>query len=774
MVRRLFSLLAALLLVAGAAPTAWAALADLGVPIAPHGYPAYYQDADGLQLELCLPAPAGFATRPDLCIFDPLDENSALKVTGESFWWLAQATAAMPGGGDAGLTLAVEATFGGNEAPTDGNQISFGRTRIRVDTATAGTYRVTHPYGTHIFESVPADANGINFTADIGAANFLNPALGFRGTLTAFGEDQVNFLTWPDYRNNPTLQVRALDPVTQLPTGPVLEQYVGNPNVASTVVGGSNGNLFRVERLISGTIASGTWQIEAETNLFFVMGKEYVEQPGQTAHVFPGAPVQKLYDVGPVNRTGYFADPDPVAPLVDITGVDYNYAVGYPLWYQENAGTIDAPAPGIRVTLCTPGDAMCISDPIDPTNPAHTSLRTGGEGFWWSADARFDTSVGRAALVLGVEATFGGTEAIVDGQQIAFGRERIRVDTPVAGTYRVTHPYATRIFTDVPAGDGGINFTSDIGIADPSDPDSAMVGTLYSDIGPTLLKWTTFNPDPALTDPLLVQPNPNVPGAFNYYVGNPGVERPVTGGPNGNIFRVERLTGGTVENGTWTTVGQTILFAVSGKVFDEATFEFDQLITNPPPGSPIAAADTATLDLNQAGPSLTIDVLANDTIVLPATVTAVTVVTQPASGTVAATSPVGTFIYTPSAALASNGGTDSFTYQITDSNALASNIATVTVTVIAVPPAEQITFNRARFNTRNLRLDLTGTSNRLGSVLTIYPGTTTTGTPLGTATVGDNGRWNLRAAITNPSLTSVTVLSNVAGAVPVTQPLDVR
>ena len=771
MMKRLFSLLVALLLVAGAAPSTWAALADLGIPIAPHGYPAWYSDSNGLQLELCTPAPAGNASRPELCIGDPLQLDAEgnpinpLVITGESFWWLGSSSLAMPGGGDALITLAIEGTFGGSGAPVDGNQISFGRTRIRIDTPVAGTYTVTHPYATQVFEVVDPAA-GINTTADIGAANFLVPAAGFRGTLAApIGP----FLTWPDYQNNPDLQVRALDPITQLPTGPVLEQYIGNPNVASPVVNGPNGNIFRVQ---------GPNGIDVQTNLFFVMGKVFDPTVPLTAHVFPAGPVQNLLAVGPVNRVEFFANPDPRAPLVTVTGVDHIYPVGYPLWYQENLGTPEIPVPGLQLTLCVPGDAMCISDPIDPASDIQRTLRSGGEAFWWSADARIDIGDGRASVMLGLEATFAGTGAVAEGQQITFGRERIRIDTPVAGTYRVTHPYGQRIFEDAPAGDGGINFTSDIGITDPADPDSALVGALYSDIGPTFLKWTTFV-DPATLPvdqlglnypvPALRQPHPSVPGAFNYFVGNPGVAHPVVGSPLGtNFFRVERLVGGTVENGDWQLVGQTDLFAVSGKVFDPATFEFPVNTA-----APKAVNDEAILDLALAA-SVTINVLANDT---PAPGGLVTISILPAGGAfgpnggtaVVANQAAGTVTYTPSAAFAATGGVDTFAYNFVDSTGVPSNNAIVTVTVI---PAETIAFSQARFDLRRLRLDLRGTSNFEGSTLTFYAGNAATGTPLGTAVVR-NGSWSYRGTATS-NLTQVTVVSNSAGATSVTQPLQVR
>ncbi len=726
----------------------------VGIPIDPHGFPAFYMDTNGLALEPCLPPPAGNATFGDgsMCIYDPLDPDSALVVAGEIFWWMGEAQMGMPGGGDAILVLGIEGTFGGTEAPIDGQQISFGRVRIRVDVPVAGTYTVIHPYGTMTFENVTVE-DGINYTADLGAANFLNPVIGFNGTLNStIGP----FLTWPDYLNDATLQLRALDPVTNEPIGPVLEQYVGNPGVPHVVTGSPSGNnFFRVEGP-AGSNLDGQGNDFVQTDLFSVMGKVYDPSKAVTAHVFPGVPDKKLFAVGPVNRENFF-NPD-IVSTGTVTGVDHFYSVGYPIWYQENIGTIEAPAGGLMLTLCTPGDPMCISDPINPLDPVMTALRTGGEGFYWSADARIDLGGGdRALLVLGLESTFGGDESIVDGQQITFGRVRIRVDVPQDGTYTVTHPYGEIVFENVTAADG-INYTADIGIIDPEDPDGAFQGTLYSDIGPTVLKWTTFNSDTSLTDPLLIKPNAFNPALNNYYVGDPGIEHQVTGSPTGNnFFRVQ---------GPGLNV-QTDLFAVSGKIYDPQTFEFSINAL-----APVAVEDAAELNLAQAA-AVTINVLANDTIVAPATLATLTVLPAgeafgPEGGAVTVNAN-NTVTYTPNAGFS---GTDTFGYRIADSNGLSSNIAVVTVTVI---PVETITISRARLDLRRLRWDIRGTSTFDGTTLTIHAGPTEAGPVIGTATV-DNGRWSLRATTTtNPDVTSISIVSSSAGGTTLrNQPLQVR
>lgn len=576
MLKRLLLILLTLVLVAGTAATAQAALADLGEPIAPHGYPAYFEDVNGLQLELCVPPPAGTASVESLCVFDPLNPASSLIVAGETFWWLASSRIDLPGGGQADLTLGVEGTFGGAEEPIDGQQISFGRTRIRVDTPSAGTYTITHPYGTHVFV-VTDPAEGINYTADIGSVNFMDPAAGFADTLAAFGPEQVSFLTWPDYRTNVDLQVRSGDQV--------LEQYIGDPNIASPVVGGLNGNIFRVE-------GPG---LDVETDLFFVMGKEYDPSIARTAHVFPDPPAQNLAAIGPINRAVDFGADGSVATIDPLfadgafpPAEDVNYPLGYPLWYQDQSG--------LRLTICQGvaiGDIgaslpdpnpMCISDPIDPlaTNyEQQLALRTGGETFYWSAEAELVQGGLDALVFFGMEGTFGGDEELVDGNQIGFGRTRIRLDTPAEGSYTIIHPYGIKQFDNVPAGKDALNVTFDIGMANLADPDHAFIGALYSEIGPNFLTWDTFDPTLQNNDELLVKTEP----AFHpdgtpildgdgapvirtvHYVGDPAILHAIKGSTF--LYEDEPVNYVRIIGPNGLDV-RTDLFSVSGRVSFEA------------------------------------------------------------------------------------------------------------------------------------------------------------------------------------------------------------
>jgi hypothetical protein len=157
-------------------------------------------------------------------------------------------------------------------------------------------------------------------------------------------------------------------------------------------------------------------------------------------------------------------------------------------------------------------------------------------------------AAGSADLVLAIEAAFAGGD-VVAGDQISFARVRIRVDTPVAGDYRVTHPYGVRIFRDVGVGTRAINFTEDIGLGAPGN----FRGALEGRIGP-FLRWDTGFPVTF----------PEFPGME--FVGDPAIDHTVTGSPFGtNFFRVEADTDG---NGTFETlIAETNLFSVMGKIF---------------------------------------------------------------------------------------------------------------------------------------------------------------------------------------------------------------
>ena len=209
-------------------------------PVNPNnGFAEHVTDSNGLALEICLDAA--------LCFFDPPDTANPFSVQvgfgPEAFWWLASAEVDTAGGGRGVLTLGAEAAWAAEE-PIDGDQFPFTRLRIRVDVPQDGTYTVTHPYGTSVFEATAAD--GINDTIDIP----FSPGVSNQGPVGPW-------LTWDATPPAP--------PAGFIGDGATLHTVTGSPCVPAT-------NLFRIDAPV-GVDLDGAGSNFVETNLFTVQGK---------------------------------------------------------------------------------------------------------------------------------------------------------------------------------------------------------------------------------------------------------------------------------------------------------------------------------------------------------------------------------------------------------------------------------------------------------------------------------------------------------------------
>jgi hypothetical protein len=129
-----------------AAAFAGPASANLSVtgPVSPAtGFPAWYQDANGTQLELCIADPLCPASPPAADFKAP---------DGEAFYQLASATATGPDGQEVTVDFNIEAAF------LDADPITFGRIQVTLKGMEPNSdYTITHPYGTGTWTS---DANG--------------------------------------------------------------------------------------------------------------------------------------------------------------------------------------------------------------------------------------------------------------------------------------------------------------------------------------------------------------------------------------------------------------------------------------------------------------------------------------------------------------------------------------------------------------------------------------------------------------------------------------
>jgi hypothetical protein len=356
----------------------------------------------------------------------------------------------------------------------------------------------------------------------------------------------------------------------------------------------------------------------------------------------------------------------------------------FPLWYQDFSDSavsedanpnygIGPDAGGLKLELCLDQNGLCLLENPNAAAPIAFPDNFGPEAFWWTGEAAMPiATTGGGLLVLALEAAFD-PEVIAAGNEVAFGRVRIRIDVPVVGTYTVTHPYGVEVFevTEIDPGNE-INVTEDIGIG------AGFAGALASNVGPFLF----WDADLPVTD---------VDTLDAFYIGNPAIGHRVLGSPLGtNFFRIDGPEGSNLD-GAGNDFVETDLFAVSGKVFT------DGVLANT---APTAVPDaTATL----AGTPVVIDVLGNDFFtdvpINPGSLT----MAQPTGGTAAMTVIDGQVraTYTPNAGFT---GVDTFTYTVTGFGGMESAPATVTVTV------EDLQVTKAEFRPKLMKWRISGTS----------------------------------------------------------------
>ncbi|MCU7723598.1 PKD domain-containing protein [Actinoplanes sp. KI2] len=219
---------------------------------------------------------------------------------------------------------------------------------------------------------------------------------------------------------------------------------------------------------------------------------------------------------------------------------------GFPTWYRDSND--------VRLELCTTmDDPLCpaLADEVpDPTQPISFPDNFPGESFYQLDGADLTlTSGARAVIGLNLEGAFAA-DRVVDGDQMVFGRVRIRFDAPAGERYRITHPYGV---DDIVATDKGVNMTEDTGAAA-----GAFGQALAGRVGP-FLKW-----DPSVA-----------PAAPAGYVGDPGVNHKVVGSPyNTNFVRIERLD--PASGAVLAQVGYTDLFSIQGRYATNAGVDVDQ------------------------------------------------------------------------------------------------------------------------------------------------------------------------------------------------------
>lgn len=432
-------------------------------------------------------------------------------------------------------------------------------------------------------------------------------------------------------------------------------------------------------------------------------------------------------------------------------------ANGFPVWYEDTNN--------LRLDLCLDQNGFCLLEEPNPAAPISFPDNFGPEAFWYSAET-FATGSGiNGQIRMDLEAAFANEEA-AEGDQVAFARIRIRVDTPVAGIYTITHPFGVAVY-DVPAGIRAINETQDIGdFANPGrnsnfaaaladGPNPPVAGARVNEDGRSIGPFLTRADGTFVTDPVT---------GFRY-LGSPLQLVAVTGSPFGtNFFRIEGPGGIVAETNVFTLMGK-----ISGCTdLNEAPTAVNDLA--------ITKAETAVL----------INVLANDSDVVvdidgngdettraitPAvgTVTIVPGSIAPANNGTVAMNADNTITFTPAA---SSTGVTTFRYTVTDFCALVSNEATVAVF------DERIVVATAEYRARTGKWLITGTSNQpvdtlaVPNVITLRAGSGA-GPVIGSATVQGDGSWSFSGKSTaSPGAVPQTV--HATSALGISETLNLR
>lgn len=462
-------------------------------------------------------------------------------------------------------------------------------------------------------------------------------------------------------------------------------------------------------------------------------------------------------------------DPDQLTSVQaggDPTQVAVNLANGFPVWYQDADNgrkyqlCLDSTltiAPGVVVNPCEYEPPLA----VPPSFPANF----GAEAIYWSAVASgfytsSDTVQRSVLLTLGLEATGANEAALVDGNQAVVSSIRLRLNVPVAGTYRVTHPYGSREYVvaglDLPQ-ERQINQTQEYGLdaaqnflaamADGQPPTVAPVPP-SRDVGVVNETGNTIGPflEPAATlfDPITFRGGPVTVGTRSYIglpfappiapnpllpvdVEQPVVDNPLTPPDGGNFLRIELLNPPAdffLNAADSSQVVQIDDFQLIGKLFDDGANL-----------RPVARDDTAATAKNR---SVSIDVLVNDTDVVfadsnvhginiqaiavadPATdgpfvndlgMPLITAEHRTALGgtvrrTINAATGRASFLYTPPDGYA-GVVPDTFHYVVQDSGGLISAPATVTITV------EDLQLGKAEYRARTGKWTVQGTSSDL-------------------------------------------------------------
>ncbi|MCY1280383.1 Bacterial Ig domain protein [compost metagenome] len=696
-------------------------------------FPMWYQDFNGVTLELCLSkavssrapgtaaAPGHMCTIPAEGGFNPLEPIIfPNNWPGESFWFTADASL-----GDRDTlgieqyVAALEAVAGEGEI-IDGEQHNFARIRIRASVPTPGMYTVRHPYGTNVYAVAGTGRRAINDTSDVGIAT-LNYTGALNGALGPFlYSASAPNVVLDEAGQEVTRYYTETNPETGL-----VEQFIGDPNIEEQVKGspildpqGNPQNYLE----ISGP--GGTLR----TDLFALSGKIY-DNRTQT-------PVE-------VERVTYQRDGSGSRVEVFANSLRTN-------------PTTQLPEPAAS-SVCYRLSLTLVGTPPGPCLPG-ANLTPDNNGYFYTT---FTTAGAPPEVVVMTASETGGANKpttvsrtpvdVVKISTASYDWANHRLTITASSSDKVTNPsLVAQGFGPLPG--NGTLVVNDV----PQPPESIVVKSAAggSDSEPVVVAGAAEAPADnqkplAVAD--VASTSSGVPVTINVLANDsdPDDDTPLAI----DSFVPPAAGQGTVAlNGTTslvytppaTNVPLEAVFTYKAK--DSKGLASDPVtvtVSVSPNQPPVAVNDTALT----LGVPVTIAVLANDADPENNLPLAIASVTQPATGqgTVAANAD-GTVTYTPPANFTGTI-TPTFTYLVRDSlGAVSVTPGSVTVTVQQRPVAnENLTVANAELQARSNNRwtwSLDGTSNLTNANTVTIQVTSSTGTvTLGTAPVAANGRW---------------------------------
>lgn len=214
-------------------------------------------------------------------------------------------------------------------------------------------------------------------------------------------------------------------------------------------------------------------------------------------------------------------------------------ANSFPSWFGDGNG--------LELELVTKPDplAPAMGEPPLPGSPVAFPENFPDEAFYFMAEARLEVGgsgvVGRARVIMAIEAAFGGDGDPAVGLGVVFARFRVRIDDVIAGSkYIVRHPYGE---TNPLEADerGRVAYTCDLGLAEGNMERVLKTG----EIAP-FLTWAA--------------------GAPAGYIGNGIDERPVV---NGRFRNHVEISGSRIGEGSADAVAPDLvrkaLFTIQGR-----------------------------------------------------------------------------------------------------------------------------------------------------------------------------------------------------------------